>query len=1245
MEWINSNDIKAWANERSCQDTLPLLVRKLIMASSNKIEFINFPSRNDVSTEGFDGVLYSKEKSPFFPKGNSIWEMGVNKDVKTKADKDYKKRKEDKTIKYKKRITYIHVTPRVWQKSDIWVNEKKKEGIWKDVRVITVEQLTQWINDNPSVGSWLAKEIGKFTSGVQSLEGFWDEWSQSSEYILPPKLLISCRENEKATLLSKCGSPNLIFIEGVSKIELTAFIVACFLSSTEHKEELLSRSIIVDNEEGFRSIVSQKTPLIIIPKFENPEILYNAIRNGHTVIVPIVENKNQPNTFRLPKISKVSMRENLLDMGLSESLAKKYAQESLGNITVLRRLLKFPQENPEWSKEDNYTDILPALLVGQWCNNYEGDKGIISKMSGLSYDEYIRKLSKWLDKPDSPIIRIGNIWRIHSFFDSWIFLSKYIIDSDFDNLENVFIDSLSEIDPSLDQEDVNGILFYKAGKYSKNIKEGITQSLLFISCFKNNFEIKKSNPHLWVDGVIAKLLNNKDVRFWKSLDRLLPLIAEASPDSFLYHVESFFEIENSPIKSLFIEKKGYLSNTSYHTGLLWALECIAWDPQYLARVSVLLIKLAEYDPGGSLTNRPINSFLEIYKPWHYQTYTSFENRIEILQTLKKYDLKTVKKLLIGLLPRSFGETAQGTYKPRWRYYYDDAEINYNYIELFNTYSEIVKILLSIFDNSEEMLTELLELSSNKGLTCRKLIIDFVSNNINNITQINYSAWHELRGILYHHRLCPDAKWALSANDLMVYEEFYNKLMPIDERILNVWKFSNRPEFIEGYKYERGEYEKRDKYIFDERLAALKALYKNNGLSVILELVELVECPHILGNVSGCIVDDEKKILEICALLKEGDKKLSFSQNFIRRLKLNKGYQYIFDLYNKLSEDSMKVIFLLSLNQERELLDFIEKQESNIISGYWMQVIPHCFFYDSIDDLEFYIKKLIDCERFISALNICYHNIENMPSDKIVLILEKLITTEPEKSGYLDNNELDKVFDHMEQRYDIEDEIKIKLQWYYIDILCGSLNSKQRFIHKMMSREPYFFIYIIKMLYKTEDCIDDKNIEDAERKRDLAKKAFTLLRTWKTIPGLNEENEIDDVKINYWINLVREEGGKSGILGVIDSYIGHILANCEREKDVQWPPIIICEIIEKIRTVEIKNGFSTELYNIFGMTTRSPFDGGLIENKRSEYYKSIADSCSNIYPFVASIFYEISKLYLDMASKEDFEAELNRIQYQ
>ncbi len=175
MKWINSKALNDWAGTRDCQETLPRLIRKLIRATTNSISNIHFPSGESILLGGWDGILEVKEETEYVPVGISLWEFGANKYSKDKANSDYEKRSENPLGFNPKEATFIFVTPRLWDNRNDWVEERKAENIWKDVKVINSETLEEWIEIAPTVGSWLAKHIGLCPeNGVQSTEDFWE---------------------------------------------------------------------------------------------------------------------------------------------------------------------------------------------------------------------------------------------------------------------------------------------------------------------------------------------------------------------------------------------------------------------------------------------------------------------------------------------------------------------------------------------------------------------------------------------------------------------------------------------------------------------------------------------------------------------------------------------------------------------------------------------------------------------------------------------------------------------------------------------------------------------------------------------------------------------------------------------------------------------------------------------------------------------------------------------------------------
>ena len=139
-------------------------------------------------------------------------------------------------------------------------------------------------------------------------------------------------------------------------------------------------------------------------------------------------------------------------MGLSEEIAQKYCRETGRSLTVLRRQLTNIKYQPKWAKADSARDIIPALLTGHWIESKEADKGIISELAGEPYDLFTKKLSTWLHKSDSPILRIGELWRLVSPMDAWFALASFLTRGDLQQFRSIVLKVLGSINPALDLE-------------------------------------------------------------------------------------------------------------------------------------------------------------------------------------------------------------------------------------------------------------------------------------------------------------------------------------------------------------------------------------------------------------------------------------------------------------------------------------------------------------------------------------------------------------------------------------------------------------------------------------------------------------------------------------------------------------------------------------------------------------------------------------------------------------------------
>ena len=91
---LDRSQMEQWADTYNAKGDFPLLIQKLVYASTPELTKCNIPFGSAVNMGGFDGEVESAKGSAYIPKGKCILEFGTNKDFKTKAEEDYTTRSE-----------------------------------------------------------------------------------------------------------------------------------------------------------------------------------------------------------------------------------------------------------------------------------------------------------------------------------------------------------------------------------------------------------------------------------------------------------------------------------------------------------------------------------------------------------------------------------------------------------------------------------------------------------------------------------------------------------------------------------------------------------------------------------------------------------------------------------------------------------------------------------------------------------------------------------------------------------------------------------------------------------------------------------------------------------------------------------------------------------------------------------------------------------------------------------------------
>lgn len=486
MMWVGATDLVHWADTRHAQANLPLLVRRLILTSVDKIGQISMPAGDSIYRPGWDGRLDTQAAKCPVPTGASVWEFGTSNDIRDKATADLKKRAEDPLGVVPVDTTFVFVTPRRWQQKEKWSAEQTATGFWRKVLVLDADDLETWLDQSPAVASWFARVVGKQPEGVEALDSFWQRAISDTEPCLTPEIILAGREQlcEKFEQWAE-GSHQILRLKADTREEALLLLAAWARQEGGPAEQFLfANAIIVHSEEAWRQATASNRPLILIPLMNGgPLGLGEATDRGHRIVVPSGWDVPEiPEIEVAPWLERQRLQAGLIRAGLDEVTADRIAGDCGRSLQVLiRQLAKAPERRtPAWARHKEAQALLPLLFAGRWQCNRQGDKAVIAKLAGCSYEEAERNVSRWLHEPDPPVRRYGDVLLLTSPLDAWHQLGRHVSQQAWHQYREVLTTLLNRRDPALDlplNQRWAASLYGKEHPESDKLREGLVEQL------------------------------------------------------------------------------------------------------------------------------------------------------------------------------------------------------------------------------------------------------------------------------------------------------------------------------------------------------------------------------------------------------------------------------------------------------------------------------------------------------------------------------------------------------------------------------------------------------------------------------------------------------------------------------------------------------------------------------------------------------------------------------------------------
>ncbi len=1238
--------VKQWADRVEARTDFPRLVRRLIRQTNDQVVSLDMRAAEGSGFRGYDGHVEASRATPFVPAGASVWELGVGARPDKKANADYKTRTDKSLGVDKSKTTFVFATARRWPGKVKWAQQKRAETEWADVKAFDADDIEVAFDSAPAAQFWFSELIGLPVEGVRMIENWWDAFARASQPNLTPELVLAGRADQAAALLRVLEQETRVTtISAPSTDDILSFVAATLLSTPEPAStDLLARTLIVHNAAALRRL-GATSDLLVLLSFED-ELRREAqlVRSHHVILLA---PGDVPADIALQPIDRDVFAAALRDAGVEENVAERLAR------AAYRSLVAFQAEAPargarlrEWSKAFESKIVRRAWLAGGWHEARSGDTDALVSLFAMPYEDAHSELEPFAAGEDPMFATVGGTWALTSAEEACRFGMPHLAGPDLVALETVMQTVLGAVNPALElpvEERWMASIHGKTRIHSSDLRKGLATTLAACGAFGKGVQVGAvGTADDWAASIVAQLLRraNQDASgdLWASLTDVLPLLAEAAPDVFLRSVQEGVTERSQPLLAkMFIDRQGdAFSVSSPHTGLLWALEGLAWSPEHAPLAAKLLARLAEIDPGGRLSNRPLGSLGDMFRPWLPQTSLPLNRRIVVLDTLRRDHREVAWKLMLALLPKHYS-VGSYTHSPRFRAWKPESEA-VTYGERWEFESAVGQRLIKDVEGEPQRWLEIVEHLAQFPPPERSLAVGRLEEIASSETldaELRERIWNELNKMVRHHRSFATADWALPAEELNKVAAVADNFKPRDPIRTHVWLFEHR---LPDLGDERADYHEQEARVEDARSSAVAEILAVHGVEGLLRLAEEVELPGAVGAAAALNMSDDLEERALSLLDDEDSKRASFAAGYSFQRAKTEGLPWI--------EQTIAEVKGHPVSQSRLLQHVTDELPAawqlaadlgaDVEQAYWNEFAP-----DGRGDFTLVNEaatKLLEFGRPLVALDLMslyLRKDDRRVSPRLIVEgLQKLVglpQDHPEQR-HLSNYELESLLDYLRDS-DVDEEQLGVLEWQLLPAL--GFDARSPVLERRLARDPAFFLEILSLVYRPRG----EEAEAVDVPEHLATNAYRLLDEWKIVPGSTERMaEVNADELAAWTDDARELARDAGREEVGDIQIGKVLAYARGDEDGTWPAKPVRDLIERLASTELEEGFQIEIYNSRGATSRGLLDGGAQERDWVEKYADPAARIRDGWPRTAAILTLLARDYEREARRHDDEAE-------
>ena len=1083
---IKADALETWATSNiEARRRFSVLLRTLVNSTGVGLKKVDFPGNDDAERPGWDGFIEAAEGTPWIPEGLSGWEFGVDRDIKGKADRDFTKSVKATDKSDRRRTTFIFVTPRRWSRKNRWIAENKAKGQWEDVRAYDSSDLEQWLEQSLPGQTWFANETERPTDGVRSLDKTWSDWAELAEPPLTGALFRPAVNSAVRLMNSWLASPpnEPVIIAADSVDEALAFLAQLFGKHGGALAAHRDRVLVFDRPGILPRLAQGGQHFIAVAANRDVERELSPLaRTMHTIVVYPRNAVNGDPHVVLEPLTYEPFRTALEEMGYGRDDIQKYSNESGRSLTVLRRRLSAVRavRTPLWvADRDIATSLTPFMLIGAWNSANEADREVLELLAnGNSYENLEKQCQRLTYLDDAPIWSLATYRGVVSKIDLLFAIAPHVTEPDLRRYFDLAEIVLGEDDPALDvPEDKRvwaQVLYGKSREFSAAARKGLSETLVLLAIHGNHlFKSRLGfDAEAEAEGLVRRLLVPLSTRRLEANSQDLPTYAEAVPDVFLSILEDdLAEDEPASIALMRPISPNLFGAGCSRSGLLWALEGLAWSANTLPRAGLILARLAEVELDDNWANKPINSLEAIFRVWMPQTAASHDQRLAVMRLLAERSPRVAWKVCVN----QFGfdhQTGFYSHKPHWRadaHGFGEPFTDNAPIVAFKR--EMIEMALGWAPHTREMLSDLIERLPNLADDHQQIVWKLIKSWADNACDADKASIREKIRVTVMSRRGLKRSRGTAAGFSVAAKKAYESLEPSDLLNKHAWLFRQAwvEESAEELDDDQMNFQKRDERIAKLRAEALREVLDFRGMDGVVELAEMGNAASQIGRLMATeVLDEEGAVVFLVKVLAPTSENDSWPRKNL-----------IYGALNALQDDAMRarlieatrkqlpsqsklVRLLLFAPFRRSTWNFVDQLDEMHQKAYWADVLPHLPFPDE-NEADEAIKRLLAADRPLAAFNYIQYSVDSIQSGLLFRLLSEIAKgAEGEPGDYkLDQYHLEKAFSQIDNSGDLTLEQKAGLEFAFVDVLSKPWSEHEGYgipnLERYVEANPEFFV--------------------------------------------------------------------------------------------------------------------------------------------------------------------------------------------